>query len=1251
MYKSLFFLSALLINIIHVSAQNSGWDFIKSGDHIKAREFFEAAFKDDSTNAEANKGLMLLSELEQDILGYKKYAKSFIRNQNDEDLYLTFKYGGYIEPKEILNKPYSSEGLISAKWSHAYDLKGERKFSEAQQIFDNIFSQVDWSYIGPFENINGSGHLESYGPELDGFNPDSAYETGFGPKVSWIKPKYRDKTGIIYFDDHLPQMDIGSVFYANGFISLQKEKTIQLRLTRLMPIKIWLDDELLFESNERIRDIWDNEIITVTLPQGTHRILVKSSDYSYDSPSRYLSLMDPSSNSYSNGKIALRFTDNKGVKDAGISSATSTNYKKGDFELVNIATQITLEKVKKRFLDSNDDPFLAYALLKCFRRAELFQDCEEFFVRRFENCPPTPLNKYFTAKAYAMNGKDDKAHETLRGINPDQAPIFSLLQKEFNDLDMENDEELWLSKLQQLESITASNYDVILSRIKYYQENGEDEKNEKFIKEKMKEYPDYESRLEYQLDRISKKPKKQTTEKEENKEIKEIQKRIKKEYRQYDYTQLISHYKDRDNFNKVISLYDELLKYSPYSTSYRVQKADYLFENDKIEEAKKPLYEIMEIYPDHSEALTLLGDIYYEQKNREKALSYYLRAKKFSSSWGGSSLDTKIEQIIGQKKLKGLFTSPSFDEIMERRIEWEELYKKEDAAILLFTKDLALDSAQHLEVYHSIMVYIFTETGADDWTEYDFSFMGQLYSANVIKANGAKIRPQVSGGYVVCTNLEPGDRIEIEAVASRNKYQHELGSALISHNYISFHEPIFLSKVEMAIDSTRKLITQNHKIDVPISHETRSGYNFYKWEYSQVPAVVEEDALIDGIDSYAYNMITSLPDWSPIVKWYQQKTYRLLEPTYETQDIIAEVIKPDMTDHEKVVALYDYITKEIKYSYVSFLQSNFTPKKPGKTCSAGIGDCKDVATLMITMLRELKIKSWYVLVKTSNYSKSDILPSLNFDHVIVGYELDGELKYLDLTTNYYPHYVLTNMDVGATALIIREGETEVFKLPLDHLDPKKNRISSTTKAKLKDDRGIDLDCKLSFPGIAGANRREYLTRLNDEEKRNYVLDEFGSGIFDHLTVQNFDIVGLNEINTPLGWNISGTANTYSDKVLDFFVFKIPFPISVQYHPAIGAEKRYNSLDLEQITEVAPLDLSVEIELPKGYKVVKLPSEIKIDNQFGYYQLTFEKTSKGIKATKMQGFKKPIVSPEDFAEFRAFYLKMLDADGTLIPVKK
>lgn len=1283
-----FFNTIVLCLISYIIQAQSGWDKIKENDHIEARKIFMAQLNKDSMHVEALQGMLFLSDIEEDERSYASYANRLVKKNWDNHIFaLLHDFCNEKDENIISNTSLTISNKLDYIMGKAQSLHYLRKFDDARNIYANNISKLNWSFIGPFKNINGYGYEVAYKPETEKYNPAAEYKNHRQQSLTWFAPKYVNDKGTLNFTQHLNNDNFGSVYYANTFIELKEDKKLQLRISRKYPIKIWIDDELVFENKEKINFQWDFEKLNLQINAGVHRILIKycigsyysgkqsNNDYYYEDvyednynydwfSSLYQTLGSFDLGIYSKSYISdltLRITDTDGKLIKDIESYNlPKQYNRNGITKKEIIEKETINHFKMMIDENNQNYFAYYLLYKAASVAGLTEQIEEIFYRKLLIEPNVVFFKYLIAEIYKKNGKNEKAHRVLSNINHDKTPVFAMLFKELKDLDKEHQEEQYLSKLNQLLEITPSNLSAIRSKLNFLDKKGKKAEKKKYAEDVIKKYPEYKNQLDKYLKDDNKPTDYKIGNKEDintKKEEAQAAKNIKKYFYRSDYTTLINKYKGENKPDKVLQLYNELIKIEPWNYNTRMDKAKYLFNVDKNAEAIKELEELTNIKPNTAKIYELKGDIYNDMKDEKTALEYYKKAKILSagnssdySLFGtseSSALDEKIEKLIGQKQLRNKFNTKSFDEMFSDN-SWKEIYKDEESVIVGYTSDIIMENDGNISLFTRMLIHILTDAGAASWTEYNFNMLGNLSLVKVIKKNGAEITPDKRGSFVVFKNLEKGDYIKIEGKTKWNSTT-EMGNNMNLFNVLSFHAPVYYCKLEIAVPEGQTFYYSVHKIHDNLQKRTADGFDFYKWEYNQVEKVVEEDAIIDVYDLYPIIQTSTLNGWYDVVEWYMAKTYRKLEPNYELLELRDSIIKPGMSQQEKVIAIYNYITKDINYSFTTLLQSNYIPKNTDLTISSRIGDCKDVATLMISLLQLEGIESYYTLVKTNQYFHAKILPAQKFDHVIAAYVIDGKMNFVDLTTNQYPYYVLNENDVAAWALLIRPGEKEIFQLPADNLNPQKNLVEHRITATLNKNKSLDIEVSSSFSGLEGGYLREKYFNKSKNTFQNELLNIMGNGVFENISLKEYTFDNMHDFTNPLKGNFKFKALNFADNIMDIHFMRIPYMIGITPSPVISGNVRYNSIKLSAITQTEPCKQTVIINFASGTSIAKIPKDIYIDNKYGIYSVKFKKTGNSLYIEKYQQFKDVFIPVEEFEAFKEFYLDLIDKDRMKIAI--
>ena len=157
----------------------------------------------------------------------------------------------------------------------------------------------------------------------------------------------------------------------------------------------------------------------------------------------------------------------------------------------------------------------------------------------------------------------------------------------------------------------------------------------------------------------------------------------------------------------------------------------------------------------------------------------------------------------------------------------------------------------------------------------------------------------------------------------------------------------------------------------------------------------------------------------------------------------------------------------------------------------------------------------------------------------------------------------------------------------------------------------------------------------------------GKGVFNNILLEEYDFKNPKEITAPFEASYTMKAQKHVDNVLDIYFLTVPYMTGIETHTSILTEKRYNTLNLYEVTKIEPTVQEVYINFPKGMKLYKLPEKIKVSSVWGEYEVTFERTKTGVKVTKFQKFNVAEVPVEKYHEFKDFYLSLLEYDKTKI----
>lgn len=1267
----------LLFSGLQAVAQNNGWERIRQNDFVAARSAFEQELKAQPNNTSALAGLIFLAETLQDPELFEKNANQLLQG---DDPHLIWLFGQMYDkaPEEMLKRKLPTDVKLPFMAQQADTLFRYRKFAESAAMLNSMVPDWNWMIAGPFDNVAGSAFVEKDAPETQPFNPNATFKNAADTEFSWLKRSLRAPGEPVGFGS-LPRHSGMATFYANTFITLPAARQVSLNLTRGEPIKVWIDDQLVYaDARLAAPGEWDQESISLNLSAGTHRILVKIAEFpEYGAESKLRLRYNDSSNDgdeeesdgYRNALSAgdawsgrangtnfiLRLCDPAtGNLLSDIQSDYQANYKPATKAWESkVSVRSHLNHFMKMVEEDPSDWSRQYFLARAFAKYKLPEDGEAYFAKQYAGNEGSYFHKFLLAKFYNSNDKDERAEALLSEMDTLKAPTFAEHFLRLNKLNVEQQESEFLSGMERIMSFAPSNWQIMGRYLEFLKEKGRKEQIQSFVRGFLNSHdtPKWKDRLEEYLEDESYKPEsyKPMTDKEREKNFKNVKKRMKTMFRYYDYSRAIDYYKTKEQINEALKLYDEVLAITPYSSTWKYNKANFLFEKERLDEALVLLQQLREHEPYDADVLEMMGDIYIEKKNNTEALKWYRLAEKQSPQ---GAIGEKIEKLENKKRYNGYFPAINLVEVAKDR-SWAAQYTDEDAVISHYSMQAVyLPDDKKVESTNRLVIHILNDAGAKRWTEADLRQIGNITGAKVLKKDGSVTSPDLGWGVAVFKNLQAGDIILIEGV-NENTMPDEIPGEFLDLSIFTWQSPVAHASLELLMPKAQEVYLSCNRLDCNYTRSDTAGFKRLHWNWRDIAKYQGEEAAPDNYDNYAWMMMGSVKDWSKVVQWYERKTYCRTEPNYEILAAARALVRPGMSEDAIVETFHTFITQEINYSYVPFLNSNYVPKKAGATLSSKVGDCKDVATLMITLLREQGIQAWYTLVSTHNFSNREPRPTpYVFNHAIVAYQLkDGKLRFADLTTDYFPTGVLPEGDCNAWGLVIREGENALRRLPNDSQDPAISRAEINAKAVLQADGSLSLDVKTVRHGTNAGHWREGLLRATVEERNKQLSEYFGGGVLHHLSLDEVQYHNLEDINDPLRIDVRMTAFNQLDRVSNLYIMPLPLPVSMPTQKALFAARRYNDLDLDALLELAPVRENVALTLPAGFELAELPQTQKIENEFGTYVLSFEKTAAGLNIRREVTLKKRFIPFDQFGAFKRFYLDMLDADDALLALRK
>jgi len=179
-------------------------------------------------------------------------------------------------------------------------------------------------------------------------------------------------------------------------------------------------------------------------------------------------------------------------------------------------------------------------------------------------------------------------------------------------------------------------------------------------------------------------------------------------------------------------------------------------------------------------------------------------------------------------------------------------------------------------------------------------------------------------------------------------------------------------------------------------------------------------------------MFSTFQSWEEIGTWYSNLERERRAPKAEVRAQADEIVRGQTGDVEKVRALYEWVSRNIRYVSLSFGVGRYQPHAAAEVLENRYGDCKDKTTLLEALLEAEGFHGFPVLINSKADIDPDVPTPLQFDHAITFISLNGQDYWLDPTIGVGPFGYLLPQLRGERALVATgDGKYGLRKTPQD----------------------------------------------------------------------------------------------------------------------------------------------------------------------------------------------------------------------------
>ncbi len=480
---------------------------------------------------------------------------------------------------------------------------------------------------------------------------------------------------------------------------------------------------------------------------------------------------------------------------------------------------------------------------------------------------------------------------------------------------------------------------------------------------------------------------------------------------------------------------------------------------------------------------------------------------------------------------------------------------------------------------------------------------------------------------VVFPRLQVGDVIElqyaVDDVAHRNLFADYYGDITFLQNV----EPRQHVGYVLVTPAVRSFYFQEPRLpNVRKTVRREDDTRIYSFDADNVPAVAVEEQMPGFAEVAAYVHVSTYQSWQEVGRWYWGLVREQFQADAALQATVRRVTSGIEEPRAKARAIYDWVVRNTRYVGLEFGIHGFKPYRTSQVVSRGFGDCKDKATLLVTMLEAAGVPSTIVLVRTRRNGEIAPFPAslAVFDHAIA-YVPSLDL-YLDGTAEHSGSSELPSQDQGVTVLVVNQGNAVLTHTPVFPAD--RNRRNRTVGVRILSDGSAVLTAEETIEGSGAASFRD---RYEAEGTRAERLEQSVGATYPGADVESFEFQSLTDLEQPVRFEIRAHVPQYARVEAGGLSLPVAPEAQLVRTYARTSERRQD-MDLGGTWEIVE---HLTTELPASFRAQALPQPAHIESDFGRLDLTVELAGRNLVVDKRLSFRRDRVGRAEYGRFREF----------------
>lgn len=616
-------------------------------------------------------------------------------------------------------------------------------------------------------------------------------------------------------------------------------------------------------------------------------------------------------------------------------------------------------------------------------------------------------------------------------------------------------------------------------------------------------------------------------------------------------------------------------------------------------------------------------------------------------------------------------------------------HDEKDSMVVMYDEtNLVVDSVDHMRTIHRRAFRILRPDAHDAgniWVSFNRDSKVTHLRGWCIPAKGADYEVKDKEAIEAALRIDGGDLVN----DTRNKVivipAAEPGN-LIGYEAEVEEHPLALQDI-WVFQEPYPVRESRYKLTLPAGWEYKATWaNFtavkpteagteHEWVVHDIPGVRKENEmppmnavtghLVISFYPTGSRTLKAFSTWQEMGAWADDLVKDRLQASPEIQTKVVALTAGASTQLAKMQAIARFVQTDVRYVSIQLGIGGWQPHPAAEVFSHRYGDCKDKATLMRSMLREIGItETYHVSINTERGAMTPSeQPWRGFDHAIIAIRLPagledfslqavvnhpklGRLLFFDPTNEYVPLGEIPNYLQASYALVSLPNGGEMIEIPRSPAAANGVRRAGTLT--------LDVAGGLhgSFEDIRlGARAAEERYRLNAAEKgtdRSRPVEQLLAHSFTAYQLTSLASINVQDVTVPLGYRYSVAAPAYAKYAGDLLLVR-PRVLGTR-SSGLLEEKEPRKQPVEFVGPELDSD-SFEITIPPGFVVDDLPPPSDADYAFASYHSKTEVAGNVLKYQRTFEIKELKVEMAQMGDLKKLYRLIASDERNTAVLKK